>query len=213
MGMMKKVLTAGVLAALPMMGSAATLSVTGGSDFVLPIGGTNGGYDPSPAIPGVTAGATVKNFNGLSFSGGLEVDGPAKITFTYMGKEASYNNTAVSLVLGGSTLTDLAVGATISFNQLIAGLVQFKFESGGGGSISNASSTSTSTTLDMAFKKISDTSFYAFFGDGGGGNDDDLDDMIIRIDATPVPVPVPAAGFLLIGALGGLAALRRRKTA
>ena len=29
---------------------------------------------------------------------------------------------------------------------------------------------------------------------------------------SPVPVPVPAAGLLLIGALGGLAALRRRKT-
>ena len=28
---------------------------------------------------------------------------------------------------------------------------------------------------------------------------------------TPAPVPVPAAGFLLVGALGGLAALRRRK--
>ena len=30
---------------------------------------------------------------------------------------------------------------------------------------------------------------------------------------TPPPVPVPAAGLLLLGALGGLAALRRRRTA
>ena len=29
--------------------------------------------------------------------------------------------------------------------------------------------------------------------------------------AAPVPIPVPAAGFLLLGALGGLAALRRRR--
>jgi hypothetical protein len=32
-------------------------------------------------------------------------------------------------------------------------------------------------------------------------------------DVSVAPVPVPAAGFLLIGALGGLVALRRRKTA
>lgn len=30
---------------------------------------------------------------------------------------------------------------------------------------------------------------------------------------SPVPVPLPAAGFLLIGAIGGLAALRRRRSA
>ena len=32
----------------------------------------------------------------------------------------------------------------------------------------------------------------------------------VIVDA-PVPIPLPAAGFLLIGALGGLAALRRRR--
>ncbi len=34
-------------------------------------------------------------------------------------------------------------------------------------------------------------------------------DIIVRYDLAPVPIP--AAGFLLIGALGGLAALHRRK--
>ena len=37
----------------------------------------------------------------------------------------------------------------------------------------------------------------------------------VRVDdiagSVPAPVPVPAAGFLLLGALGGLAALRRRR--
>ena len=33
------------------------------------------------------------------------------------------------------------------------------------------------------------------------------------VNGTPAPVPVPAAGLLLIGALGGLAALRSRKRA
>lgn len=35
----------------------------------------------------------------------------------------------------------------------------------------------------------------------------------LNVYGTVAPVPLPAAGFLLIGALGGLAALRRRKTA
>ena len=38
-----------------------------------------------------------------------------------------------------------------------------------------------------------------------------LDDVSLQY--TPSAVPVPAAGFLLFGALGGLAALRRRKQA
>lgn len=40
-----------------------------------------------------------------------------------------------------------------------------------------------------------------------------LDHRFIANFSGPSPVPLPAAGFLLIGAIGGLAALRRRKTA
>jgi hypothetical protein len=45
------------------------------------------------------------------------------------------------------------------------------------------------------------------------GTDNSFGGFIDNVSIVPVPVPVPAAGFLLIGALGGLAALRRRKTA
>lgn len=37
--------------------------------------------------------------------------------------------------------------------------------------------------------------------------------LISNLGAYATPVPIPAAGFLLIGALGGLAALKRRKKA
>jgi hypothetical protein len=36
---------------------------------------------------------------------------------------------------------------------------------------------------------------------------------ILSVDATLAPVPLPAGGLLLLGALGGIAALRRRKAA
>jgi hypothetical protein len=50
-------------------------------------------------------------------------------------------------------------------------------------------------------------SVYAFFGDGRG--DRDYDDMVVRIDA----VPLPASALLLLGAFGGLGAIRRKKKA
>jgi len=49
-------------------------------------------------------------------------------------------------------------------------------------------------------------SFYSRLGDVPAGAVYDLD-----IQFTVTEVPVPAAGFLLIGALGGLLAVRRRK--
>jgi hypothetical protein len=45
------------------------------------------------------------------------------------------------------------------------------------------------------------------------GGDPDLSNVTLFGTAPLAPVPVPAAGFLLIGALGGLAAVRRRRRA
>ncbi|WP_306753296.1 VPLPA-CTERM sorting domain-containing protein [Paracoccus actinidiae] len=56
-----------------------------------------------------------------------------------------------------------------------------------------------------------------WFGDKGGvENDFKLFSASVTIEGqaeAPAPVPLPAAGFLLVGALGGLAAMRRRKAA
>lgn len=48
---------------------------------------------------------------------------------------------------------------------------------------------------------------------GPGNSANDLSHASLFVAGDPAPVPLPAAGLLLVGALGGLAALRRRKTA
>jgi hypothetical protein len=55
--------------------------------------------------------------------------------------------------------------------------------------------------------------FLQFDKDGKPKDPKDISHISLYGRGDPSPVPVPAAGLLLIGALGGLAALRRRKTA
>lgn len=44
-----------------------------------------------------------------------------------------------------------------------------------------------------------------------GGKQPEISHLSLYTTSGPAPIPLPAAGFLLLGALGGLAALRRRK--
>lgn len=67
----------------------------------------------------------------------------------------------------------------------------------------NASKMTPSGLLTL-FKDVSEV-FFRTANKGSARVDD--------IVADTAPIPVPAAGFLLIGALGGLAALRRRRRA
>lgn len=46
---------------------------------------------------------------------------------------------------------------------------------------------------------------------GNWASTKELSHASIYYNGTPAPIPLPAAGFLMIGALGGLAALRRRR--
>lgn len=56
-------------------------------------------------------------------------------------------------------------------------------------------------TSDFYFETVS---FFSNFGRNG-------DAPAFEFAVAPVPVPLPAGGLLLLGALGGIAALRRRK--
>lgn len=79
------------------------------------------------------------------------------------------------------------------------------------GSVINSGANAFATSFSFLFTgfftqlKLVDTS------PAGGGSTDGFD--IDSISVTPAPVPLPAGGLLLLSAIAGIAALRRRKAA
>lgn len=205
---------------------AATLSVVGGTPYTLTSkfsASFMGGPAPLP-----TVGTKVTNFTGADpFSGGttgLAINGNSRIKFTYIGKEAAATNLQSQFGIGGQSLsTNDVLGASFEASQTGPGFVNFVFttlerkyedlnKNGTAGeylSIFNGIGSGYSA-LGMAFGTVFNNgrSVLAFFDDGRA--DVDYDDIVIRIDA----IPLPASALLLLGALGGLGALRlRRKSA
>ena len=195
--------------------AAATLSLAG-SGYNTQALGSN--YD---LVQG--AGGSISFLTGTAKNGsnGLQITGagaPFSVTFTYIGFEAG--NTNYSANIGGTIFLNKgpgasAAGASVTFSQLATGLIDFSFgTSAPAGSVgviaNNGVANPVSPNYAIGYKIISATSAFVYFDDIASG-DRDFDDLVMKIDIAAVPVP--AAGFLLLGALGGLAALRRRKTA
>jgi len=202
--------------------SAATFSVIGGTPTTLPTdfdAALMAGPAPLPAV-----GDPITSFSGtdpFANGGGLYISASSQLTFTYLGKEATASNSASQFAMGGTLLsTANNVGTTATAGQAGPGFVDFVFTTmegmfediNGNGSTMEALSianngTSAFSGLHIAFGMVFNNgrSVLAFFGDGRG--DSDFDDMVVRIDA----VPLPASALMLLGAMGGLGALRLRK--
>jgi hypothetical protein len=220
MGMMTKFLTASALAAAMTAGAAQAATVAG------TIGPGNDGLAPLDLPKPLTG---VYNDNPT-----LNI--PGRIKVTILGWEAGFRN---SFSFGGTTFQaddadnffDTGVGNndylgvglfTWTVNNLLPGTMNFSF---GINSLtqtlfngSNPDGSGPNTAIPNFFASYipgfgaGGSSVLLFLDDGGADGDDNHDDLIVRLDYL-APIPVPAAGFLLIGALGGLVALRRRKTA
>jgi hypothetical protein len=188
-------------------------------------------------------GDTITTFSGLTKSAlnGVSVDGPAKVTLTYLGASAAYANFGV--VLGNDVVfrnqasgsnPASTIGETASFTVSQGGLLPFAFHTKGvnapdGATIANDGGVSPWYTF-LAGMAIGYSDIYAggtainvFFDDSGAHKDRDYNDMAFRIDVAeigPGPDEVPeidaASGLGALGALGGLLAFgweRRRRVA
>jgi len=187
--------------------NAASLSIVGGTDIALPAD-----YNPAPPVAGTGPGTIVRSFTSAQIAfGGLMLDMASKVTYTYIAKQANAQNYTIALPSGMSLSNKGPLNASFSVTD-DGGFVDFLFRTiSSGAQISEITNGVGATgplarKLDVAFLQEGSKSVLAFFDDGRG--DSDFDDMVIRISV----VPLPAGGLLLLTALGGFAAMRRRKT-
>jgi hypothetical protein len=214
--------------------SAASLSLVGSGYGTTTIGSGSQAFDlVNPTYNGLTGGVgdigdTISFLTGdvKDATNGLSVNRAARVTFTYLGFEAGYTNKSVNLNdnstifvnkgSGASTLGDVVTGV---FNS---GLLAFAYQSGDGtgsgddnGSIANSGGAlhPMPEKIGIAFSELFNNkrSILVFFDDSGANVDRDWDDLAMRIDVAPVPVP--AAGLLMVAALGGLGLAARRRAA
>ena len=175
---------------------AATFTLGGGETYALP-----GDFGVPPLADGRAAGIPVMRNATLGLSG------PGRVTFTYLGSEAGYDN---SLWTGDLALFDnqTAVPGSSATLDFGAGALPFDFQTVSlGQRVANGAS---QDYFGLAFYQLSDTSVFALFNDSAP-SDRDYDDMVVRLDVAPVPLP--AAAWMLLSALGGIGLLKRRAAA
>lgn len=167
-------------------------------------------YNPTGSAAGILAvGDVVKSFDDPAFYPGLRIDGPTTLRVTFLGKEAAANNVAFSTGGGSVSNTD-GLGSTFDFVVAAAGTVDFTFKALSVVTGSMAGFEGFALNGGIAFKLFNGgKGVYAFFDDSGADKDRDWDDMVVKIEV----VPVPAAGLLLLGGLGAMAAMKRRRKA
>lgn len=192
---------------------AATLSVIGGADVALPGNFSLVGtpvYDTYQGGVG-DIGDTIKVFDQASktAANGLTLDGPASISFRFLGSEAGFQN--VALVMGTNFVNNKvdAPGSVSSSFTAGAGFIPFSFVSLGVNTIANAGIANANLRLSFSEVFNGGASILALFDD----NDPDVDhdDLVVRIDVTPVPLP--AAGWMLLAGLAGMGLLGRKRRA
>lgn len=208
--MTMKILTGAVatLLASAAVAGAATLSLIGATGSQ-----TIAGNDLGLGLNGQTVDFI--DGAGKAPTNGLSLDGPADLIYTYLGFEAGNQNFA-SVAMGSTTFANGS--ATVGSSAMVgasAGLLDFAFgTTAPAANISTFSNDGTAipsaVEYAIGYVMLSSTSYLLLFDDIAAG-DRDFDDIALRVDVAPVPLP--AAGLLLVGGLGVLGAMKRRRKA
>ncbi|MFO1089749.1 MAG: hypothetical protein U1E46_09255 [Hyphomicrobiales bacterium] len=216
-------LACGLAALMASSAPASALSYfyfTGGTTTTL-----NSAFNPSNQPADLAPGDQILSFGKNDTNLGLNFysDTNAKITYTFLGKEAGFTNELDSL--GGTATgklfdTTAAAGASVTskFGPTSGSLVPFRFKvaSGGSGEADNGGPMNGGRDISIGFRPRGGFSatnnysvVYAMFSDGGGTGDNDFDDMLVQISITHAPIP-PAA-VLFVGGLAGIGFLSKRR--
>ena len=170
----------------------------------------NAGFDPNSGL----------TYTGTSFSssstkislGTLSASGAGQVTYTYLGKEAGYQNIffapSATPVWQINVSGSPSVGASVIKNTT-GGILDFKFEGNTGNFAVNGGAWSTYSSIGLIKENYSGYDFIIGYNDSFSTHND-WDDMVIGVSIAPIPEPETYA--LLLAGLGLLGfAARRRK--
>ena len=195
---------------------AATIALMGPvhASTVTAIGGSTG-IEATGAAGNDVIGSVFGYFGAQLFA-----DGPVKVEYTYLGKEAGDTNSF--LVLGNLQFSTAVsnYGDTVGETLSLAGLLNFAFGANQATpSVTNGSNPSTSGVPNFFVSfydqfgnlgALSGNSGVIAFDDGGNPADADYDDLVVSFTVSAVPEPATWAMMLLGFAGIGLLAYRRR---
>lgn len=217
--------------------SAAPLSIEGGPTGITPtslpdnfgfLRDVNGNFNQATRQDPIFGGLFDANgdlnlalplttFNSTNIAGnGLAIDPARRVKVTYLGFEATNENTAdATVAIAGSAFntTTSVLGDTFSFKPAAGSppvLLPLSFTSTGkGGNTQTAvNGVSMSDGLLLSFAPIFNNGRSALVLLGDIDNDLDVDDIVVRVDV----VPLPAAIWMFGAALGGMGLLSRRRS-